>query len=330
MKQFMCMLLAGVAAMAVSPGFAQQAQHPIEGAVYCGGRAAANTMVPANDVSTCEVSPLIATAGNALQLVRQRTLVFGQIPRPAVVGWGMAIDYDASAIGPAMNNVRYEYNPDFRIPAAREVIQPEGGDAIVHVIKGNRAWDEGPQPGFNPVDVASEQSIAMRQARIWLNPHGIIAAAAFTEKGLCPTARNSPASDPAKCPDHKVSIEGDKTINVTLYGFDYVVTLGEDNRPATISTTVNGVEMVASYASYRDGAGMGGQPTDEEIQRYVAAGDLDSLANASGPLDKYRVGLYYPEEFTLTVGGITVLDIDIKQGWTGKYVIFPDPELLAG
>src|SRR5262249_31227394 len=143
----------------------------------------------ANDVSQCEVNPLIAKAGDGLQIVRNRNLIFGNVPRPAMVGTGLVVDIEANPNGPAMMNARWEYEPDYRIPAARESITAAGSStSIVRVVKGGRAWDEGPQRGLNPKDVTDPKTIALRQARIWLQPHAIIRAAAFTSKGLCPTA----------------------------------------------------------------------------------------------------------------------------------------------
>jgi hypothetical protein len=313
--------------------------HPIPGNVYCGGPPAANTVVAANDVSACEVNKVIAEAGEQLQMVRQRTLIFGQVPRPGIVGYGTVIpNWESNPNAAAIQNARYEYEPDFRIPAAREIIQPRDaagkptGTPTVHVVKVNRAWNEGPIPGANPMDVTTANEIAFRKARIWLTPHGVIQLAAFASKGLCPTARNSPATSPAKCADHKVSVEGTNIINVTGYGSTYKVTLDKDVRPARVETMVNGVALVATYADYRDGLGMGGQPSDLDIRKALDLGDpaaiMDRLAELSGPLDKYRVGLYYPEKVTITVGGKTVVDVKVTQGWSGTYSIFPDPELV--
>jgi hypothetical protein len=121
---------------------------------------------------------------------------------------------------------------------------------------------------------------------------------------------------------------GDKTINVTGYGFDYVVTLDANDYPVSVQTTVNGVPMVATYSGYRDGLGMGGQPSFDVVAKLIDDGNIDAIAESSGPLDKYRVGVFYPEKVTLQVGGRTVLDVNVTQGWSGRYSIFPDPELV--
>lgn len=324
MRTFTMSLMLGAAALMVSamPVYAQEAAE-----VICGGEGN-RFRVPHNDVSVCEVDPVIAEAGQELQIVRNRPLLFGGIPRPGIVGYGTWVDWEADPAGPAISEVRYEYNPDFRRAAGREYVQFPDGDPVIRVVKAGRAWNESQLPGMNPVDVDDPALAALRQARIWLTPHGIIAAAAFTAKGLCPTANLSSEDDPELCPDHSVEVVDNDTINVTLYGADYTVTLGDNRRPARVEATVNGTSLVATYGTYRNGTGMGGQPSDEQIALWIDAGDIDALAESNGPLDKFRVGVYYPEQMTLEVNGNTVLDIEITQGWTGKYQPFPDPELV--
>ena len=288
----------------------------------CGG--ATGAVVATNDVSQCEVDKVIARAGDGLQIVRQRNLIFGNVPRPAMVGYGMVIDLE-NPNAPALANARWEIEPDYRIPAVRITITPDKSKtSVVHVVKVGRAWDEGPQRGLNPKDVTDPRLVALRQAEMWIQPHAIVRAAAFTAKGLCPTGGTVAA--PAKCPDNKVSVEGTNIINLTLYGGQYKVTLDKDNRPTTVSTTVNGQPLVATYSGYRDGKGMSGAANPGYDK--IGVGGVDDIANVTVPLDKYRYGVYYPDHVVQTLGGKTVLDVKIMQGWTNKYTVFPDPELL--
>lgn len=328
------MLLGGAVSLAAGAAYAQApaagAAPAVPPGVYCGGPPAANTLVPPNDVSQCEVPRLVAVAGNGLQLIRNRQLLFGIVPRPVIVGLGTAVDIEANPAGPAIPNVRYEYAPDYRQAALRYDIKPATGNRIIRVVKGDKAWDEGPNPGENPKDVTDARIIAMRKVLVWVSPHAMVRAAAYTAKGLCPTGGSVNA--PAKCPDHKVSVEGEKVINLTLYGTNYKVTLDAQNRPASIETTLGGMPFVASYpAGYRDGKGMTdpakGNPGAELIG--TQRGDtLDELAFATDVLDKYRYGLYYPIRIVHTLNGRTVLDVEVKAGFTNKYVIFPDPALV--
>jgi hypothetical protein len=297
--------------------------------IYCGGPPANNTRVPDYEVSQCEVDKVLGAAGNGLQLIRLRTLIFGIVPRPVWVGVGSVVDIEANPAGQPMANARFEYAPDFRQAALRYDVTPASGNRIIRVVKGNKAWDEGPTPGMNPKDVTDAKAIAIRQAMLWANPHAIVRAAAFTSKGLCPTTTDGKIE---KCPDNKVSIEGDKVINLTLYGNTYKVTLDAQNRPATIATTIPGVgPFVATFSGYRDGKGMTdptkGNPGAELIGT-VRGDTLDKLAFATDVLDKYRYGLYYPGHVVHSLNGKTVLDVEVKAGFTNKYVIFPDPELL--
>ncbi len=304
--------------------------------VYCGGPAAANTLVPANDVSQCEVNKVIADAANAMQLLRNRQLLFGVQPRTVMVGIGTVVDIE-NPNAPTLQNARWEYAPDFRQAAVRWDIRPAGkitdyataasADRIIHVVKGDKAWDEKMAPGLNPTDVTAANTIALRKTLVWVSPHAIIRAAGFTSKGLCPTGGTVAA--PAKCPDNKVSVEGTKTINLTLYGSNYKVTLDAQNRPGTIETTVNGMPLVTTYTNWRDGKGMsGGKNPGAELVGTNKGDTLDELAFATDVLDKYRYGTYYPGTIKQTLGGKTVLDVTIMAGYTNKYVVFPDPAVV--
>jgi hypothetical protein len=348
MNRLAMLALAGSTAFAL-PAFAQAPAAPAPAAppaaaaapaaapgIYCGGPAAANTLVPANDVSQCEVHKVIADAANSMQYLRNRQLLFGIQPRNVMVGIGTVVDIENPA-APTLQNARWEYAPDFRLNAARWDIRPGGkitdyatantADRIIHVVKGDKAWDEKGAPGLNPTDVTAANLVTLRRTMLFVSPHAIIRAAGFTSKGLCPTGGTVAA--PAKCPDNKVSVEGNKTINLTLYGVNYKVTLDAQNRPGTIETTVNGMPLVATYTGWRDGKGMsGGKNPGAELVGTNRGDTLDELAFATDVLDKYRYGTYYPGRIVETLGGKTVLDVTIMAGYTNKYVVFPDPAVV--
>jgi hypothetical protein len=287
-------------------------------------------------VSACEVNKVIVDAGNALQMIRNRQLLFGLLPRTVMVGIGTVTDIENPNAQPIMN-ARWEYAPDYRLNAARWDIRPGGmitdyatagsPQRLIKVVKGDKAWNEGPTPGMNPMDVTDAATVALRRTLLFVSPHAVIRAAAFTSKGLCPTG--GPANNPPKCPDNKVAVEGARTINLTLYGSSYKVTLNERNQVATIETTVRGMPLVTNYSNYKDGKGMSGGPNPgADLVGTVRGDTLDELAFATDVLDKYRYGTFFPTRIVQTLGGRTVLDVEIRAGYSNKYVIFPDPALV--
>jgi len=142
------LLLGAAIGLAASTAYGQAPAAPAAPpGVYCGGPAAANTLVPANDVSQCEVHRVLGLAGNGMQLIRNRQLLFGIVPRPVMVGIGTVVDIEANPTGPALTNARYEYAPDYRLNALRYDIKPATGARLIRVVKGDKAWDEGPNPG---------------------------------------------------------------------------------------------------------------------------------------------------------------------------------------
>src|SRR5580765_5934385 len=95
MNRLLTLLVAAGSAVLAVPAFAQAPAAPAAApaapaVVMCGG--ATGAAVAANDVSQCEVDKVIARAGDGLQIVRQRNLVFGNVPRPAMVGYGTVAD----------------------------------------------------------------------------------------------------------------------------------------------------------------------------------------------------------------------------------------------
>jgi hypothetical protein len=317
--------LAGPAFMA--PAFAQAPAEPPE--VQC-----ADEDVPANDVSVCEVDPVLMEAGYALGMVRDDALLFGIVPRPVMTAYsGTWVDAEADPAGPAMEVERYEYAPDWRIPALREDVVLANGDRVVRVIKGDRAWDESPAPGMNPADVTDANAIALRQARLWLSPHGIVRAAAFAVKGLCPTNDSQNTDDVLPCPDNSVTMDGNN-FTVTVDGMEFSVTTdptphGDNefiNYVQTISVNVNGMDIVRTFSDYADGKGTGDD--DTKAAALIGIADAYEIARATSVRDEYRYGTYYPAHITETINGNTTLDVNVESGWTNRYVPFPDPELL--
>ena len=326
----LALLLGAMVVAAAPPVYAQEAAAP----VYCGGPAGDDGYeVPANDVSTCEVDPVLADAGNALGIVRNDQLLFGIVPRPVMstLQPGMWVDVEADPAGAAQEISRYEYAPDWRALGLRESVTLSGGDKVIRVIKGDLAWNESPEPGMNPEDVTDENIIALRKARLWLSPHGIIRAAAFAAKGLCPENDSQNSSDVLTCPDNSVTVNSPTSLTVVVSGNSYDVTLGEEEGitgyPTAITVTVNGMEITRNFSGYHDGKGTGDD--DSAAVRLLEQGANDEeIAAATAVVDEYRFGVYYPTRITETVNGNTTLDVNITSGWTNKWVPLPEPDLL--
>jgi hypothetical protein len=246
---------------------------------------------------------------------------------------GTWVDIEADPAGPALEVERYDIAPDWRIPALREDVLLANGDRIVRVVKGDRAWNESPAPGMNPEVVNDPNIIALRTARMWMTPHGIVRAAAFTAKGLCPTNDSQNTDDVVPCPDNSVEVDGDN-FTVTIGGQTFDVTTDPaphgDNEythyVATITTTVNGMEIVRSFSDYADGKGTGDD--DSAAIALIGIADYFEIARATTVRDEYRFGVYYPANMSETVNGNTTLEVTIESGWTNRFAIFPDPELV--
>jgi hypothetical protein len=324
MRTLTIALLMGAAAFAAPPVYAQAPAAPPQ--VMCGGED-----IDENDVSSCEVDELIKDAGNALGIIRNDALIFSIVPRPVMTGHsGTWVDIEANPAGPAMDVTRYEYAPDWEIPGLREDVTLANGDRFIRVVKIDRAWNEGPEPGYNPEDVTDPNIIALRQAKLFLSPHGIIRAAAFASKGLCPENDPADSNELLACPDNSVTITGPDTFSATIHGMEYRVTLGEEagifGYPTSVAVTVNGMEIVNTYSGYHDGKGTGDD--DSAAIALIGIASAEEIAAATTVVDEFRYGVYYPTHIMQTVNGNTTMDIAITSGWTNKYVPLPDPELL--
>jgi hypothetical protein len=95
---------------------------------------------------------------------------------------------------------------------------------------------------------------------------------------------------------------------------------------ATITTTVNGMEIVRSFSDYADGKGTGDD--DSAAIALIGIADYFEIARATTVRDEYRFGVYYPANMSETVNGNTTLEVTIESGWTNRFAIFPDPELV--
>jgi hypothetical protein len=335
MKTLTLALLAGAMVIAaVPPVLAQQAPAAPEAQpIRCGGPQDDDDYdVAENDVSTCEVDPLLADAGNALGIIRSDTLQFGYVPRPVMSTLvdGMWVDTEADPAGAAQAITRYEFAPDYRVKGFREDVTLASGDRVIRVIKGDQAWNEGPTPGMNPEDVTDANIIALRKARLFLSPHGIVRAAAFASKGLCIDNNASDNNDILECPENSVTIDG-TNFTVTYDGMEFAVATGEEEGiggyPMSITVNVNGMEITRNFSRYHDGKGTGDDDS-AAILLVQQGANADEIAAATAVVDEYRFGVYYPTHITETVNGNTTLDVEITSGWTNKWVPLPSPELL--
>jgi hypothetical protein len=328
MKTLSAAVLAIAGLSAVAPAYAQApaapAAMPME--VMCGGED-----VDENDISTCEVDPILADAGNALGIVRNDNLIFSVVPRPVMTGMsGTFVDTEANPAGPAMEITRYEYAPDWQIPGLREDITLANGDRVIRVLRDGVAWNEGPRPGFNPMEVTDPNIVAQRQARLYLSPHGIIRAAAFATKGLCPHNDPADSNETFSCPENSVQITGPNTLTTTIDGLTYNVTLGEEEGifgyVTQIEVSAGGLDIVRQFSNYHDGKGTGDD--DTAAIALIGAATHEQIGAATTVVDEYRYGVYYPLHIVETVNGNTTLDVNITSGWTNRYVPFPTIEQL--
>ncbi len=197
----------------------------------------------------------------------------------------------------------FTFNASIFDNAARITFQGQGTPLTIRVVKGTKAWDESWSKDNKLTTKASDANVASRRVIMWLEPHAVVHAAVFAFNGRCPD--NRMCADLPK-PAVTTGADGKGTFSVTIEGNVYKVTLGPDQRPARVETSVGGKTYAASYFGYRNGTSLGQEA-----------------------LDKMHNGTYWPSRMTLDVGGAKVLDMIITAGWSNPYSIYPDPDLLA-
>jgi hypothetical protein len=266
----------------------------------------ANTGYWGTEIPAKEIDPVIRAAANALGLVRDSRLVIGQVNLLAYVGSGTMIDLEASGagqqgFGPPAEVEKFRYAVALQIPASRLDVEGPNLARKVRVVKKDRAWNE-EKPGINP---SASDNAAHRAQMMWLMPHAAIHAAAFASAKKCLDGR---ACD---VPVQVSKVDGKDVLAVSVNGHIYTTTLGADNRPERVETTIAmpggaAKKIVATYSGYRNGQSLGG-----------------------AALDKFHSGTYWPGRIVQEIDGTKVLDITVAEGWSNPYEIFPDPELLA-
>ena len=130
----------------------------------------------------------------------------------------------------------------YSIPARRLDMTRTGSDGVeervVHVVRGDRAWDER-LPGGDPADAAAG-AVSERLAHIILTPHGFITAVVQNPDAV------------------STGIDGGQTtLTVEIDGTAVTATLDENSRPATVEMTVDHptlgqTQLEAEYTEYVD------------------------------------------------------------------------------
>ncbi len=252
------------------------------------------TEIPAKDIDQA-----IRAAADALGLIRDTRLVIGQVNLLEYVGSGTMVDVESTP-GRQIEVSKFSYAVALQIPASRLDFETASG-RTVRVVKKDRAWNE-EMPGVNP---SPSSNASYRAQAIWLMPHAAIHAAVFASAKKCLDGKacNVPL---------QIAKEDGKTILTTsINGQPYKTTLGSDNRPERVETTIampggGSKKVVSMYSGYRNGQSLG-----------------------QTALDKFHTGTYWPGRIIQEIDGAKVLDITLTEGWSNPYQIFPEPELLA-
>jgi hypothetical protein len=243
-------------------------------------------------------------AGDALGLIRGNNRNFNAMIIHEMSYKGQAADLEAGSME-LKPFERCTFGVSF-YEAANRLDCDWGGDArTIRVVREDAgAWDEAPEPGFNPAYV-DDAIKPLRLAQTYLYPAGFIRAVAFQQVGQNPVGGKENVGGVAV-----TAIDGGKTqIDTTIFGVPYKAILDAEARPESIEAAVpfpdgSTKTIVATFGAYRNGDGLG------------------------DPLDKFHTGSYFPTTFKQTVDGQTVAEGEVYEGWSNPYVIFPKPELL--
>jgi len=249
-----------------------------------------------------KIDPKLANTADLLGIRRGGNQAVGNVNILEYNAHGTMTDWE-SAGAKEVTVDNYTFNVSVFDNASRLTFQGAGTPLTTRVVKGTRAWDEAWAKDNKLSTKPADANVTARRAMMWLEPHAIIHAAVFAANGKCPDNK-----DCKDLPVPKVATDasGKATIDVTVEGNVYKVTLGPDQRPARIETTQGGHTYAASYFGYRNGTSLGQEA-----------------------LDKMHNGTFWPSRVTQEIDGQKVLDVFVTAGWSNPFSIYPDPEVLA-
>jgi hypothetical protein len=253
------------------------------------------------NAATDKIDAQLKNTADLMGLLRGGNLGAGNVNIVEYNAHGTMTDWEASGAKEATLD-NYTFNASLFDNAGRVTFQGASTPLTIRVVKGTAAWDESwaKDNKLNTKDAAA--NVTARRIQMWLEPHMMITAAIYAANKKCPN--NTACND---LPAPVVGMENGKvTISTQIEGNTYKATLGPDQRPARIETTVGGHTYAANYFGYRNGTSVGQEA-----------------------LDKMHNGTYWPSRVTEEVDGKKVLDVIVTAGWTNPYTIYPDPAYLA-
>jgi hypothetical protein len=253
-------------------------------------------------VSVAKIDPTIKNAADLIGIVRTNGTNVGNVNILEYNSHGTMTDWETPGAKPVQLD-NYTFNVSLFDSASRVTFQGPGTPQTIRVVKGTQAWNEAWSKDNKLTTTAADANVAVRRIMMWLEPHALLHAAVFAANGKCPD--NKDCKDLA-APTVSKDANGKTVIGVTIEGNVYKATLGPDQRPASIATTVGGHTYEADYFGYRNGTSLGQEA-----------------------LDKMHNGTYWPSRITESVDGNKVLDVIVSAGWTNPYSIYPDPKQLA-
>jgi len=249
-----------------------------------------------------KIDPKLANVADLLGIRRGGNQAVGNVNILEYNAHGTMTDWENPAAKETTVD-NYTFNVSLFDNASRLTFQGANAPLTTRVVKGTRAWDEAWAKDNKLTTKPADASVTARRVMMWLEPHAIVHAAVFAANGKCPD--NKDCKD-LPAPKVVTDAAGKSTIDVTVEGQVYKVTLGPDQRPSRIETTQGGHTYAASYFGYRNGTSLGQEA-----------------------LDKMHNGTYWPSRVTQEVDGKKVLDVIVTAGWSNPYSIYPEPELLA-
>jgi hypothetical protein len=250
---------------------------------------------------------IIEDAAWNLGMLREANFNINRLTFIEYTGHGTMLDLETAATEPTEVS-RFTWTIGLAYPAARLDFEGPGTERTIRAFNGDRVWDEGEKPGFDPVAV-DDSLLGVRRGLIYFEPHVFTRAAAYGKVGRCIDGKECEVPvTTAELPDGKAEIR------VTLDGVEFVGILNAERRYESISgaiTLPDGTQkdLTAEFTTFRDG---------------------QIGVNLENPMDKMYHGVYFPETFVIKSGDQVVLDITPTEAWSNPFAIFPGPDDSAG
>jgi len=253
-------------------------------------------------VSVAGIDPILKNTADLMGIVRANGVNVGVVNILEYNAHGTMTDWETPG-AKQVNVDNFTMNLSLFDNASRVTFQGQNVPLTTRVVKGTQAWNEAWTKDNKLTTTPADANVATRRILMWLEPHAVIDAAVFAANKKCPDAR---ACADLAAPTVTKGADGKTVIGVTIEVNVYNVTLGPDQRPAKVATTVGGHTYEADYFGFRNGTSLGQEA-----------------------LDKMHNGTYWPSRVTFMIDGTKDLDVIVTAGWTNPYSIYPDPTQLA-